>query len=74
MTIELSKPHFTIIIDDSVGEIATLTEAPDGEVICTVHPDAAEDDSPARYYGHSAFKKAVEIVTGRNQGPATSTT
>lgn len=72
VTIELSKPHFTIVIDDTVGEIATLAETPDGEVICTVHPSAAEDNSPARYNSHTAFKRAVELVTGRRQGPATN--
>lgn len=72
MSIDLSnKPHFTIVIDDKVGEIATLAETPDGDVICTVHPSAAEDDSPARYNGHSAFKQAVNLVL-RRQGPSSS--
>jgi hypothetical protein len=71
VTIDLPKPHFTVVIDDTVGDTATLAETPDGEIIFTVHPSAAEDDSPARYSGHAAFKKAVELVTRRRQGPAT---
>lgn len=72
MSIDLSnKPHFTVVIDDAVGDIATLAETPDGDLICTMHPAAAEDDSPARYSGHTAFKQAVNMVL-RRQGPGTS--
>lgn len=64
-----SKPHFTVVIDDIVGENATLAETPDGELICTMHSSAAEDSSPARHTGHIVFKKAVETAL-RRQRPA----
>lgn len=65
MSIDPSKPHFTVMLDEIVGDEAALSVTPDGEIICTMHPSAAEDDSPARFSGHVVFRKAVEMVTQR---------
>ena len=62
MSIDPSKPHFTVMIDEAVGSEAALYVTPDGEVICTMHPSAAKDDSRARFTGHVMFRKAVEMV------------
>jgi len=68
VAMDLPKPHFTVVIDDTVGEIAALTVAEDGEITCTLHSSAADDDSPARYSGHTVFSKAVEVALSRFQG------
>lgn len=62
VSIDLSKPHFTVMLDEAVGDEAALYVAPDGEVICTMHPSAAKDNSPARFTGHVMFRQAVEMV------------
>lgn len=62
MSIDPSKPHFTVMLDEIVGDNATLSVTPDGEIICTMHPSAAKDNSPARSSGHTVFRKAVEMV------------
>lgn len=62
VSIDPSKPHFTVMLDEIVGNNATVSVTPDGEVICTMHPSAGEDDSPARFSGHVMFRKAVEMV------------
>lgn len=66
MSADLPKPpHFTVVLDDLMGDTATVVEADDGEVYCLMHPSAAETDSPARYNGHVAFSKAVELALQR---------
>ena len=62
VSIDPSKPHFTVMLDEIVGDNASLAVTPDGDVICTMHPSAANDDSPARFSGHVMFRKAVEMV------------
>lgn len=62
VSIDPSKPHFTVMLDEAVGSEAALYVTPGGEIICTMHPSAAKDDSPARFSGHVMFRKAVEMV------------
>lgn len=62
VSIDPSKPHFTVMLDEAVGNEAALYVTPDGEVICTMHPSAAKDNSPARFTGHVMFRQAVEMV------------
>lgn len=63
MTMDLSKPHFTVVLDEKAGENASLAETPDGEWILKVHPSVAEDGSPAHCNGRAMLKKAVEMLT-----------
>lgn len=70
MAINPSKPHFTVYLDDGVGDVASLSESPDGELLFTLHPSAAEDGSPAHCNGRAVFKKAVEILVGQQRRPA----
>lgn len=65
MSIDPSKPHFTVMLDETVGNEAGLSVAPDGEIVCTVHPSAGDDDSPARFSGHVMVSKAIKMATGR---------
>lgn len=70
MTIDPSKPHLTVVLDYEMGESASLSEAPNGELYCNMHPSAAEDGSPAQHSGRAVFQRAVEILIGR-QRPGT---
>lgn len=68
--IDPSKPHFTVVIDDSLGETATLTESPNGELIYTLHPAATQPDSPARVAAYTVLQRAVETLLSRVQREA----
>jgi hypothetical protein len=63
VSINPSKPHFTVMLDEAVGDEAALSVTAEGEIICTMHPSAADDNSAARFSGHVMFRKAVEIAT-----------
>jgi hypothetical protein len=62
---DLSKPHFTVVLDEKAGENASLAETPDGELILKVHPSIADDGSPAHCNGRAMLKKAVELLARR---------
>lgn len=64
-SMDLSKPHFTVVLDEKAGENAFLAETPEGEWILNVHPSVAEDGSPAHCNGRAMLKKAVEVLTRR---------
>lgn len=67
MNMDLSKPHFTVVLDEKAGENASLAETPDGEWVLKVHPSVADDGSPAHCAGRAMLKKAVEMITPRRQ-------
>lgn len=67
MNVDLSKPHFTIILDERMGDTALFKEADNGDLFCFMHPSAAEDDSPARSSGHVVFRRAVEAALHAHQ-------
>ena len=72
MNLDPSKPHFTVVIDESLGECATLAESPDGELIYTMHPSATQGDSPARLAAYTVLQRAVDTLLNRVQREAAS--
>lgn len=67
MTTDPPKPHFMVVIDETAGEMVSLTEGPDGELTYTMHPMAAAEDSPVRPAAHAMLRKAVEMLIARSQ-------